>query len=40
MEELFQLKYGEKLKEETCGEEVFDFCREHGIEYAFQAIQI
>lgn len=40
MEELFQLKYGDKLKEETCGEEVDTFCAKNGIEYAFQEWQI
>lgn len=40
MEELFQLKYGEKLHEESCGEDMFDLCLEHGIEYGFQAVQI
>ena len=37
MDELFQLKYGDKLREESCGEAVFDFCKENGIEYDFQA---
>ena len=40
MEELFRLKYGEKLTEESCGEEVYDFCREHDIQYDFQHLQI
>lgn len=40
MEELFRLKYGEKLNGETCGEDVYDFCREHGIEYGFKECQI
>lgn len=40
MDELFQLKYGEKLKEESCGEDVYAFCRSNGIEYSFSYCQI
>ncbi len=40
MEELFRLKYEEKLTEESCGEEVYDFCHEHDIQYDFHHLQI
>ena len=40
MEELFRLKYGEKLSEESCGEEVFSFCLDNDIEYEMTVVQI
>ena len=40
MNELFQLKWGEHLKDGNCGEDVFDFCKKHDISYDFRAITI
>ncbi len=40
LEELFRLKYGEKLFDEKCGEEVFRLCQENGIHYTFHSVQI
>ncbi len=33
MKELFQLKWGEHLLDEDCGDEVYRFCKEHNIRF-------
>ena len=40
LEELFQIKYGEKLREESCGADVFSFCLANGIKYKMNVVQI
>lgn len=40
MEELFQIKFGEHLDEESCGQDVFGFCLENRIKYDMTVVQI
>ena len=40
MKELFQLKWGEHLKDENCGEDVRSFCMDHSIRFEQMTILI
>ncbi len=40
MDDLFRIKYGDKLEEESCGEDVFGFCLKNGIKYGITSVQI
>ena len=40
MKELFQLKWGEHLMDEVCGDDVYRFCRENNIQFEEMTILI
>ena len=40
MNDLLHMKYADRLKDETCGEDVLRFCLEHGIKYTMTPVMI